>query len=176
LLDKHTGKKKEVTKKTPEKAPAKKSSVSKSDDLFEEYDKLPKDIQKLVDELNEVEDYRDTEKILKKMKDKGYTFEYYLDNQPYNLRKLDKTHVFHPGDKYRSDFDYDGMIEFAKNVNPAKQDWTTFQKLYDSMEDVNYHSDASLLWTALQSKKEGKLKDAVRELEAFREHMRKEHK
>jgi hypothetical protein len=52
------------------------------------------------------------------------------------------------GDKYSSDFDYDGMLQ--KGID-SDIDWpvTDLQLLYKSFEDVNYHKEASYLYIAV---------------------------
>ena len=73
-------------------------------DYFEHYDKLPKKMQSILDgyfekyEKGEV-DYKDTKKLLKSVEKEGYTFEYGLDNEPYDLKKFSK---MHPLNKYIS--------------------------------------------------------------------------
>jgi hypothetical protein len=48
------------------------------------------------------------------------------------------------GDKWSNDFDYDGMLKAGLKIrlNTSLED---LQKLYDSFEDVNYHSENRLL-------------------------------
>lgn len=60
-------------------------------DLFEDYDDIPANLQKVLDKNQEAlegGDYRDLEKILKQVNKLGYTFEYDLDGVPYDLRKI----------------------------------------------------------------------------------------
>lgn len=58
-------------------------------DLFEHYDKQPAKLSKIVEKYSSDEsDYSDTEKFLKEVEAIGYTFDYGLDNEPYNLRKI----------------------------------------------------------------------------------------
>ena len=60
-------------------------------DLFEEYDNIPPKLQKILDKHQEAfedGDYRGLEKALKEVNAIGYTFEYYLDGQAYDLRKI----------------------------------------------------------------------------------------
>lgn len=59
-------------------------------DLFDHYEELPKDIQKIIMSFNEDNDlYQECGKMMFKMNKKGYTFEYGLDGMPYYLRKID---------------------------------------------------------------------------------------
>jgi hypothetical protein len=58
-------------------------------DLFNHIETLPKDVQNVLNEYSECEqDYIECENLLNALKPLGYTFEYYLDAVPFNLRKL----------------------------------------------------------------------------------------
>jgi hypothetical protein len=61
-------------------------------DLFEHYETLPKNVQRTLarwgDKLYNDQTYDNCAKFLKAMEKHGYTFDYYLDAQPYNLRKI----------------------------------------------------------------------------------------
>ena len=59
------------------------------------------------------------------------------------------------GDKYRSDFDYEGMLQAGLKSDVS---WgiKKLTKLYNSFVDVNYHSQARLLWDAVELLKEDK--------------------
>jgi len=60
-------------------------------DLFEDYDNIPPKLQAVLDKYEyafQDGDYRDLEKALKAVNAMGYTFEYYLDGQAYDLRKI----------------------------------------------------------------------------------------
>ncbi len=62
-------------------------------DLFEQYDKQPPELKEIVDKYQEkyIEgdmDYKDTEEFLKEVEKIGFTFDYYLDNEPYDLRAI----------------------------------------------------------------------------------------
>lgn len=101
---------------------------------------------------------------------------------PQNLIKLDKskskpkkkeaTHVYKLGDKYRSDFDYDGMLEWA--VKMPSVEVADLQKLQDSFTDVNYHEVSGNLYSALQAFDAGNLKKAKNLLFQFRKDAYKE--
>lgn len=56
-------------------------------DLFDNLSEQPEEIQELFNEVEEL-DYYGCEVLLAKCQELGYTFDYYLDAQPYNLRKL----------------------------------------------------------------------------------------
>jgi hypothetical protein len=58
-------------------------------DYFEQYELLQKDypeIYNTVIEHGELTEYNDTERLLNKLNSKGWTFDYGLDNSPFNLR------------------------------------------------------------------------------------------
>jgi hypothetical protein len=51
------------------------------------------------------------------------------------------------GDLYSSDFDYDGMLRYALTVDENTSD-KVLEKLFNSFEDVNYHTIAAPLYDA----------------------------
>lgn len=60
-------------------------------DLFEDYENIPENVQGILDEYSEAfedGDYKELEKANKELKEIGYTFEYDLDGQAYDLRKI----------------------------------------------------------------------------------------
>lgn len=58
-------------------------------DLFEDYDEIPKNVQKILEKYDfEEGDYRTLEKAKKDVEKVGYTFEYSLDGTAYDLRKI----------------------------------------------------------------------------------------
>lgn len=57
-------------------------------DLFETPELIPDEVGLILEALEEGSSYEDLERILKKIKPLGYTFEYYLDAVPYGLRKI----------------------------------------------------------------------------------------
>ena len=64
-----------------------------SEDLFENYEKQPKELSEIVDfYMNKFEegdyDYQDSQNFLKEVEAIGYTFDYGLDNEPYGLRPI----------------------------------------------------------------------------------------
>ena len=58
-------------------------------DLFEDYENMPASVVETISKYDlESGDYRELEKALQDLKKYGYTFEYELDGQPYDLRKI----------------------------------------------------------------------------------------
>lgn len=61
-------------------------------DLFEYYNEQPQELKDICDKWQEKSvnglDYNDCEAFLKEVEAIGYTFDYYLDAEPYNLRKI----------------------------------------------------------------------------------------
>ena len=59
------------------------------------------------------------------------------------------------GARWSKNFDYCGMLRAGTRVKvsdgPIK-----LRKLYDSFEDVNYHSESAPLWDAIEKIKAGK--------------------
>lgn len=63
------------------------------EDLFTQYDKLPQELQAILDKYGELETYKECEAMLKECNAIGYTFDYYLDATPYNLRKMQEQEI-----------------------------------------------------------------------------------
>lgn len=62
-------------------------------DLFENYKKQPKSLQKICEKYAQIEikegfDYKKCESFLKEVKKIGFIFDYGLDAQPYDLRPI----------------------------------------------------------------------------------------
>lgn len=58
-------------------------------DLFEHYNELPKEVKEIIDEFNENGyTYENCKILVERLEVVGYTCEYYLDAQPFNLKKL----------------------------------------------------------------------------------------
>jgi hypothetical protein len=84
-------------------------------DLFNTPEKLPIEVQNVLNKYGEIETYDQCKAMLKELTKLGYTFEYYLDAQPYDLQKIKSTKVqffydeqhndlfaFFPEEKYNS--------------------------------------------------------------------------
>ena len=64
-------------------------------DLFEQYEKQPKELAEIVERYEQMYadgdmDYQDTNRFLKEVNEIGYTFDYGLDNEPFGLKKLEE--------------------------------------------------------------------------------------
>lgn len=57
-------------------------------DMFEHIDQLPEEVQNILQNFGECETYDHCEMLLDELEPYGYTFDYYLDAVPYNLRKI----------------------------------------------------------------------------------------
>ncbi len=58
-------------------------------DLFEHPELLPDNVQEVLLKYGSMDNtYEQCERLLKELKPLGYTFEYYLDAQPFNLTKI----------------------------------------------------------------------------------------
>ena len=60
-------------------------------DLFEDYKDIPKKLQKVLNKYDNYlsgGNYRQLEIALREVEKVGYTFEYYLDGVPYDLRPI----------------------------------------------------------------------------------------
>jgi len=79
---------------------------------------------------------------------------------------------FQPGDKWRNDFDYTGMLRFsAEMVIPedlmqfAQDDFVQLLKdLFESYTDVNYHSEAQDLGNAIDWIDDARGRDDVQKM------------
>ena len=72
------------------------------------------------------------------------------------------------GDKYKSNFDYDGMLKIATNSDISMGD-KDLKKLYNSFVDVNYHKEAEHLMMAIDAIEEDDLDAAKKHMEEFRQ-------
>lgn len=57
-------------------------------DKFNDIESLPKNVQEAISEAGECDTYEALGELVRKLQHLGYTFDYYLDATPYNLRKL----------------------------------------------------------------------------------------
>lgn len=57
-------------------------------DLFLKYETLPIELQEVILRYGDVSSYQECDDMLKECQSLGYTFDYYLDACPFNLRKL----------------------------------------------------------------------------------------
>ncbi len=72
------------------------------------------------------------------------------------------------GQGWKITFDYDGMLKMGSKANISWGE-AKLRKLFDSFEDVNYHSESSPLWEALEFIKSGDKEKAEEKLKEFNE-------
>jgi hypothetical protein len=69
------------------------STYAEGGDLFEHYERLPDNVQELYfswgDRLADGAEYEDLKQMLSEFEELGYTFDYGLDAEPYDLRAID---------------------------------------------------------------------------------------
>ena len=75
----------------------------------------------------------------------------------YNLKSIYEQ--FRPGDKFTTDFDYDGMLRAGLETG-VDTDLQTLKALSDSFEDVNYHRENAHLQNAIEALEDGAIKEA----------------
>ena len=78
------------------------------------------------------------------------------------------TESYKLGAKYSSDFDYEGMLKMGANIK-IEDGIQKLQKLFDSFEDVNYHTESKPLYKAIQYLKSNNVEAAKLNLEIFNE-------
>lgn len=76
--------------------------------------------------------------------------------------------VYKLGDMWSKDFDYTGMLETGLK---SDLNWGVkkLSKLFESFQDVNYHTIARPLWNAIENLKKGDTKIAQEKLDLFKD-------
>lgn len=96
-------------------------------DLFEDYENIPANVQEILEnnaEALEGGDYRDLERVKNELEAIGYTYDYYLDGTPYDLRKI--------GQKGKSETEED---EFARGGYNYGRSWHLDRARHNKGED-----------------------------------------
>ena len=152
-------------------------------DLFEDYDDIPENVKKVLDKHSEGfenGDYKHLEKAKKELEKIGYTFEYGLDGEAYDLRKI--------GQKGKNDDEYAKGGELMKHkhleyvtielIEPTSKGWKVKQiethsvrgrKLSTPKEKVAYFSKEEIkdLFEPMMAKGgRTKFKDKVQSIKA----------
>jgi len=81
-------------------------------------------------------------------------------------KQLNEAKTFKPGDMWSKDFDYKGMMKFASTAKVG-MGMKKLELLYNSLEDVNYHSENSLLGFALGHLEHGNKQEADKLMKQF---------
>ena len=116
-------------------------------DLFENYETLPKKVRDTIDfYMEKYQDgdytYEDSKNFLEEMQKQGYTFEYGLDNEPYDLRKMAKGgKVEFITTKYTnkrlgySDNDYKAIVPYKNKVYIVQMGglWNDYNLSFEEM-------------------------------------------
>ena len=76
--------------------------------------------------------------------------------------------AFKPGDMYSADFDYAGMLKYALTLD-AGTPKEVLQALYNSFEDVNYHSENEYLGQAIEALEDGDRDHYLGMLDTFKQ-------
>ena len=84
---------------------------------------------------------------------KDFDYKNYLKSNP--LLKEE----YKLGDKFSKDFDYDGMVRVGLSMD-ENSDIEDLQALYNSFEDVNYHSENQNLGLAIDALRDGDKEEA----------------
>lgn len=93
---------------------------------------------------------------------------YAVENSKQILIVPRKSEPYKLGEMWRDDFDYTGMIRMGSKADKSWND-KDLNKLFDSYEDVNYHTPSEPLFSAIQNRKKGKYAQAEKDLAKFRE-------
>ncbi len=80
--------------------------------------------------------------------------------------KKENINKYKLGDKYKQDFDDEGMFKMALKSNILWGE-KKLRKLFDSFEDLNYHSTSEHLWKAISFLKEGDKDSAEKSIKNF---------
>jgi len=99
-------------------------------DMFQDYDSIPPKLQAIFnryyERYGEDMDYNDTQNMLDEVEREGYTFEYYLDNEPFGLRpigvKLNELEGYEDAKEYDDGGDIDDY-EVEKNYGNRYEDY-----------------------------------------------------
>jgi hypothetical protein len=108
---------------------------------------------------------------------KEFNYKDYLKNNPlindkkYLVNNILKEEYI-PGGKWSPDFDYNGMINYGLNISP-NDSLETLVKLADDFEDVNYHTEVSHLFKAIDALAIGNEDDATTYIADFKSSLNK---
>lgn len=71
------------------------------------------------------------------------------------------------GQKWSNDFDYNGMLKAGSEVS-VDTSLEDLEKLHDSFEDVNYHTESNPLWNAIIAKRNDHPSQLAQSIEEFK--------
>lgn len=79
------------------------------------------------------------------------------------------------GARWSKNFDYCGMLKLGTKAK-ATDGVSKLRKLFDSYEDVNYHTESTPLWDAIGLLEAGKTAQATKEIKKFNKLSRESHR
>lgn len=82
-------------------------------------------------------------------------------------------HKYKLGDKYRPDFDIDGMLEAGRSVS-VKTPVSDLRLLHVSFQDMNYHTASKPLWDAIKAFEIGDKEAAEKNITEFKKKVEEE--
>jgi len=95
----------------------------------------------------------------------------------FELRKIIREELlkekYNLGDRWSRNFDYTDMLELGAKITIA-MGAVKLRKLFDSFEDVNYHTPSMPLWSAINKLKDGDKSGAISDLKKFNNACKKE--
>lgn len=103
-------------------------STDKNVDLFEHPDLIPDEIQAVLHTFDEnADEYKELARLAKECEALGYTFDYYLDATPYDLRKIGTRTVI-----YAVDYNFE-VVEITKVVKCSyNYAWQIIDEMYEN--------------------------------------------
>ena len=117
-------------------------------DYFEEYELLQKEYPKIYEvvfEQGELTDYNDTERLLNKLNSMGWTFDYGLDNSPYDLRPF-APKVNMPNYKdYAKGGKIGGLIKQLEKIDKESEEHQPEEGYIENSEAVEFILDKTKL-------------------------------
>jgi hypothetical protein len=131
-------------------------------------DGTPKSNDEMTDDERE-NFYNDLDDVSEKMSDAD--MDAVKNYEPGSINSQNPA-VYKPGDMFTAEFDFEGMLKAGLKVR-LNTPVETMQLIFDSFEDVNYHSEGEHLSYVIDAKIEGDKEEALKYLKSFRKAIQK---